>query len=140
MDVDAVLEGLNETLVRQHRSVLQYSMVASSVFGLEYQGLVTMLREFAEAELDDARLLVEKITALGGAPSTDVEPLRWTRDPAEALQWLADDETVIIDGLKATIPHTGNEGRSEALEHLLEHVIMRKQNQVDWMLRALRRA
>ena len=27
---------------------------------------------------------------------------------------------------------------SEALEHLMEHLIMRKQNQVDWLRRAIR--
>jgi len=36
------------------------------------------------------------------------------------------------------IPHSGEEPRSEALEHLMEHLIMRKQNQVDWLRRARR--
>lgn len=31
---------------------------------------------------------------------------------------------------------TGREGRSEALEHMLEHQIMRKQEQVDFLRRA----
>ncbi len=66
-------------------------------------------------------------------------PLRFTTQPEQAVQWLIDDEQAVVDSLKEVIPHTGNEGRSEALEHLLEHVIMRKQNQVDFLLRALRR-
>jgi hypothetical protein len=37
------------------------------------------------------------------------------------------------------IPPSGQEPRSEALEHLIEHMIMRKQNQVDWLRRAIRR-
>jgi len=36
------------------------------------------------------------------------------------------------------IPHSGQEPRPEALEHLMEHLIMRKQNQVDWLRRARR--
>jgi hypothetical protein len=36
--------------------------------------------------------------------------------------------------LQAAIEPTGREGRSEALEHTLEHLIMRKQNQVDFLL------
>ncbi len=46
----------------------------------------------------------------------------------------------VIEALHAVIPHTGQEGRSEALEHLLEHVIMRKQEQVDALQRGLGRA
>jgi hypothetical protein len=44
----------------------------------------------------------------------------------------AEDET--IAALHEVIPHSGQEPRSEALEHL----IMRKQNQVDWLRRARR--
>ena len=40
------------------------------------------------------------------------------------------EETLDVD--------TGNEGRSEALEHRLEHSIMRKQEQVDALIRAQR--
>ena len=36
------------------------------------------------------------------------------------------------------IPETGKEGASEALEHLLEHLILREQGQVDFLTRALR--
>ncbi len=35
------------------------------------------------------------------------------------------------------IPATGSEGRGEALEHLLEHLILRKQDQADFLRRAL---
>jgi hypothetical protein len=54
--------------------------------------------------------------------------------PASAVDALiaAEDET--IAALHEVIPHSGQEPRSEALEHL----IMRKQNQVDWLRRARR--
>lgn len=35
------------------------------------------------------------------------------------------------------IPETGNDGASEALEHLIEHVLLRKQDQIDYLVRAL---
>ena len=44
-----------------------------------------------------------------------------------------------IEALQAAIEPTGREGVSEALEHLLEHLILRKQNQVDFLIRARRR-
>ena len=36
------------------------------------------------------------------------------------------------------IPASGQEARSEALEHLLEHIIMRKQEQIDFLHRVRR--
>jgi hypothetical protein len=51
---------------------------------------------------------------------------------ASAVDALIDAEDETIAALHEVIPHSGQEPRSEALEHL----IMRKQNQVDWLRRA----
>ena len=53
---------------------------------------------------------------------------------ASAVDALIDAEDETIAALHKVIPHSGQEPRSEALEHL----IMRKQNQVDWLRRARR--
>ena len=138
MDVDAVLEKLNRCLTLQYRSVLQLTLTSGSIFGFEYQALADRIWRDADAEINDLRLLVEKIAALGGNPTTEVADLRWTGEPSDAVQWLVDTETELVDALKEAIEPTGQEGRSEALEHVLEHVIMRKQNQIDFLLRARR--
>jgi bacterioferritin (cytochrome b1) len=138
MDVDKVLECLNRALELQHRSILQYNLASGSMFGLEVQAVTRDLWAFAQAELDDTRRLVEKLAALGGDPSTTVPPVTWHADPARAIDALIESEDEAIAALHAVIPHSGQEPRSEALEHLIEHLIMRKQNQVDWLRRARR--
>ncbi|HUS62297.1 MAG TPA: ferritin-like domain-containing protein, partial [Acidimicrobiales bacterium] len=75
MEVDACVRLLHEALALQHRSVLQYSLSAGSISGLEFVGLADRLSAYAQAELVDARRIVEKIGALGGEPSTTVAPL-----------------------------------------------------------------
>jgi bacterioferritin (cytochrome b1) len=139
MDVEQQIECLNRALRLQHRSVLQYSLVAGSVIGLEYQAHADKMRAHSLAELEDATRLVEKITALGGEPTTEVAPIEFTADPAEALDRLIDAEGATLEALQAAIEPTGREAASEAVEHRLEHMIMRKQEQVDYLLRARRR-
>jgi bacterioferritin (cytochrome b1) len=139
MDVDAQIECLNRALVLQHRSVLQYSLVAGSVIGLEYQAHAEKMKEHAVSELEDSTRLVEKIAALGGEPTTEVAPLRFIGDPAKAIDRLIEDEGEVLEALQAAIEPTGREAASEAVEHRLEHIIMRKQEQVDYLLRAQRR-
>src|SRR5215210_5721846 len=51
---------------------------------------------------------------------------------------LIDTEDEVTEALHAVIPHSGQEAASEAPEHLMEQVIMRKQNQIDWLRRARR--
>jgi len=138
LDVEGAVDRLNEALRLQHRSVLQYSINSGSLFGFEFQALGDRLWEFAQSELGDQRLLVEKIVALGGDPVTEVAELRWTGDAGDAVDWLIETEEEAVETLQAAIEPTGREGRSEALEHLLEHMIMRKQNQVDFLVRARR--
>ena len=139
MDVEARVEHLNTALRFQHRSVLLYSLTAGSVIGLEYQAHADRMHDHARLELEDATRLVEKITALGGEPSTEVAPIGFTADPSDALDRLVECESEALEALQAAIEPTGREAASEAVEHRLEHMIMRKQEQVDYLLRARRR-
>jgi bacterioferritin (cytochrome b1) len=139
MDVAAQIECLNRALRLQLRSVLHYALVAGSVVGLEYQAHAEKMRTHALSELEDATRLVEKVTALGGEPTTDVAPLSFAGDPGEALERLIEAEGEALEALQAAIEPTGREAASEAVEHRLEHMIMRKQEQVDYLLRAQRR-
>ena len=92
LDEEAAIEKLNEALVLQYRSALQYTLTSGSLFGFEFQSLGDRLWEFAQAEQADARLLVEKIVALGGSPTTEVGELRWSGEPGEAVDWLIESE------------------------------------------------
>jgi bacterioferritin (cytochrome b1) len=139
MAVDEQIGCLNKALRLQHRSVLLYALTAGSVIGLEYQAHADKMREHSLSELEDATRLVEKITALGGEPTTEVAPMTFSRDPAKALDALVRCESETLETLQAAIEPTGREAASEAVEHRLEHMIMRKQEQVDYLLRARRR-
>src|SRR5688500_15695927 len=139
MDVEKQIECLNKALRLQHRSVLHYSLVAGSVIGLEFQAHAEQMREHAVSELEYATRLVEKVAALGGEPTPEVAPIKFVADPAKALAELIDAEAETLETLQAAIEPTGREAASEAVEHRLEHIIMRKQEQVDYLLRARRR-
>ena len=139
MDVEAQIDCLNKALRLQHRSVLMYSVTAGSVIGLEYQAHADKMRKHALSELEDATRLVEKVTALGGVPTTEVAKIEFNEDPAHALEKLIECEGETLEALQAAIEPTGREAAYEAVEHRLEHMIMRKQEQVDYLLRAQRR-
>jgi bacterioferritin (cytochrome b1) len=139
LDVEGAIEYLNKALRLQYRSALSYTLAAGGMFGFEYQGFSSELADFGRSEIDDTRRLVEKITTFGGEPTTEVAPLEWSEKPARVVEWLIEAEEETIEALQAAIEPTGREGVSEALEHLLEHLILRKQNQVDFLIRASRR-
>ncbi|MGH2754493.1 MAG: hypothetical protein ACRDLB_08660, partial [Actinomycetota bacterium] len=59
---------------------------------------------------------------------------------SEGLRKIIAMEDETTEALREIIPATGQEARSEALEHLLEHIIMRKQEQIDFLHRTSRTA
>jgi bacterioferritin (cytochrome b1) len=137
LDRKEAVKRLNIALSMQLRSALQYSLTAASLRGIEAQALGAKLTDFGDEELADARLLIEKIVSLEGEPTTEVAELRYDADAAKALGWLVECEEAAVEELKEAIEPTGREGRSEALEHLMEHLILRKQHQVDFLNRAI---
>ena len=136
LDEAQAIERLNAALTLQLRAALQYSLAAASVTGFEGAALANSLTAYGDSELADARLLVEKIISFGGEPTTEVAELRATGSLESGVDWLIECEAAAVDALQAAIEPTGREGRSEALEHLLEHMIMRKQRQIDFLERA----
>ena len=138
MDPAKQIEALNAALRLQLRSAVQYALTAGTITGFAYQGLAGELAGFAALDLQDARRLAEKVTALGGDPVHEVAPPRFHDDVEEAVQWLIDSESETLQALQDAIEPTGREAASEAVEHRLEHIIMRKQEQVDVLLRASR--
>jgi bacterioferritin (cytochrome b1) len=136
MDVEAAVAALNVALRLQQRSALASTRLAGTRVGFRFHGLAAELASFALAEIDDARRRVEKIATLGGAPTVEVAPIEGHDESAAMIGWIIDAETETIEALQDVIPATGQEGRSEALAHRLEPIIMRKQEQVDALIRA----
>jgi bacterioferritin (cytochrome b1) len=138
LDVEEAIDKLQRALRLQYRSALLYTLASGGVVGFHYQHLGTQLWGFAQEELADARRLVEKIVTLGAEPTTDVAPLGFSGDPTELIDLIVEAEEETTEALQQCIAPTGREARSEALEHRMEHMIMRKQEQVDLLHRARR--
>jgi bacterioferritin (cytochrome b1) len=136
MDVKQVLDGLNKAICLQARSMVRMSLLAGSLRGMGAVAAKDRMREFVLAETEDLVRLTQKASALGGQPIADVGRVAVDPDPDASLPELLQAEQEAIAALHAVIPATGQESRSEALEHLLEHIIMRKQEQVDFLWHA----
>ena len=140
LDLESAVEYLNRALALQFRSAAMFALASGSATGLEFAALAQRYADFAAEELRDAARLVEKIVALEGEPTSEIASLRWEADPVRMVDCLVETETEAIEALQEVIPATGQEGRGEALEHRMEHMIMRKQEQIDSLIRARRGA
>jgi hypothetical protein len=137
MDVDAVREGLSTAIAQQTGSLLTLTLLAGAVRGASGAALKDRLRGYAVAEITDLQRLVEKLIVLGGqVPAYDAPPPPGDDATAALRDWL-DREAELMTSLHAVIEPSGQEPESEALEHLIEHILLRKQEQVDFLRLAL---
>jgi bacterioferritin (cytochrome b1) len=137
LDVETALEGLNHALALELRGAVELTLAAGGATGLQHVAIAPELRRWAAEALADAGRLVDKVVALGGTPTADLAEPRFEPEPEAMLRRLLDSEEEAVEALRRIIPATGSEGRGEALEHLLEHLILRKQDQADFLRRAL---
>jgi hypothetical protein len=136
MEVAEVHTTLSKAINAQAESVLTMAVLAGTLRGVGGAAIKQSLRSFVLSELEDTYQLIEKLSALGGTVSMQIDDISVSTDPDEGIGALLEHEVEAISALHAVIPHSGQEPRSEALEHLLEHAIMRKQQQVDYLWHA----
>lgn len=138
MDEAEVQRLLARALRLQCRSALLYAVAAGSVPGPAGLMATDLLAEYAAFEIADVGRLTDKLVALGGSvPTEAVELPSVDGDLNAVLDAVVAAEEEAVAALHEVIEPSGQEPRSEALEHLMEHVITRKQAQVDRLRRAL---
>jgi hypothetical protein len=133
MDLEAVRKQLATAVSQQLGSVLGLTLLAGSLRGPKSLSLKDRLQAYAVAEVADAQLLIEKLTAVGGELAPVEAPPLPSADAGMALGEFVEREEQVMASLHAVISSSGQEPRSEALEHLIEHVLMRKQQQLDYL-------
>lgn len=137
MDVEAVREQLARAVGEQLGSLVTLNLLAGTARGTAAAGLKDRLLSFAVSEVHDTQRLVEKLVALGGQLQPyEPPPLPAATFDAAAREFL-EREQAVMSTLHAVIGPSGQTPASEALEHLIEHVLLRKQQQVDFLRLAL---
>ena len=96
MDKQTLIEKLNEDLAHEYQAVLMYNTYAAMVSGIHRP----ILRDFFQAEVPDelahAQFLANKITSLGGTPTTKPAEFELARDTRGMLEQIAQAESDTI--------------------------------------------
>lgn len=86
MDYSPVISKLNECLKHEWTGVAQYAQAGFLVSGLWREVYSKMFFDNAEESFGHAKLVGEKITALGGVPTVERKPIKQSSDLGEMLQ------------------------------------------------------
>lgn len=134
MDEATVRKLLSQAAVDSARLVLTLALASTWTPSADALPLAERCERWLADETAHLRQLASQLFAMGARPSLAPDevalPERWADLPAALLE----AECASIEALAEVIPYTGTEGRSEALEHLVEHAIFDKQQRVNALL------
>lgn len=91
-----LVRGLNEDLSHEYQAVIMYTTYASLATGIHRPTLKAFFEAEISDELEHAKFLAEKITALGGTPTTQPGEVRYHSSPRDMLQEVRDAEAETI--------------------------------------------
>ncbi|OUT61559.1 MAG: ferritin [Rhodopirellula sp. TMED11] len=121
MDLQAVIDQLNECLKHEWTGVAQYSQASFIVEGVWREVYASTFQDNAEESFGHAKLVGEKISALGGVPAVTRNEIKQTRDLKEILQNSFDFESKAVEMYsKALELAEGNRPLVIFLENILE--------------------
>jgi bacterioferritin len=135
VSMSAVIDKLNEILRHEWTGVAQYAQAGFLVSGLWRQVYSDMFFESAQESFAHARLVGEKISALGGVPTVERKPVKQSNDVVEMLKFGLEFESTAVK-LYTEALHLCEGDR--ALVVFLEDILKQEQEGVDEITKLLR--
>ncbi len=129
MDMARVIDKLNEILRHEWTGVAQYSQQGFLVSGPWREVYADLFHDNAKESFKHAKLIGEKVVALGGIPSIERNDVRQTANLAEMLQTSLKFEQAALDLYNEALGLVGED--DTALRVLLEDQARDEQEGVD---------
>lgn len=128
MDRKAVIAALNEALTLEYAAVVQYAQCSYCVKGFRRLAVAGWFFEQATKSLTHARMIGDKIVALGGMPTTRVGPVKEAQDLTGMVKLSLEMERRSITSYQAALALAAED---TALRVLLESRIEDEQADVE---------
>jgi len=135
--MNKLIDKLNEILRHEWTGVAQYSQAGFVVSGWWRQVFSEMFLENAEESFGHAKLVGEKISALGFVPTVERNPVKQSQDIAEILQFSLEFEQTAVDRYTEALA-LAEELNDRALVIFLEDILKEEQEGVDEFTKLIR--
>lgn len=96
VDKQTLIDGLNEDLSFEYQAVIMYNSYSAMASGIHRPILTGFFEGEITEELTHAQFLANKITALGGTPTTEPAPVELFTDSRQMLEAIRKAETETI--------------------------------------------
>jgi len=134
MKESKVIEKLNECLRHEWTGVAQYAQAGFVISGLWREVYSSMFHDSAQESFGHAKLVGEKIAALGGVPTIERNQVKQSNDLVEMLKYGLEFESAAVRLYTEALQVAEGD---RALEVFLEDILKEEQEGVDELTRLL---
>lgn len=134
MNKEKMIDKLNEILRWEWTGVVQYTQHSFLVQDLWRELYAPLFKKSADESLGHARLVGDKIVALGGIPSVERAPVQQSTDLQEMLRHSLDFERGAVKLYGEALEQCGDDA---PLRVLLEDIILQEQEGVEHLEKLL---
>ncbi len=137
---DELVAGLNEDLAHEYQAIIMYNSYAAMVTGIHRPILKGFFEGEVPEELLHAQFLADKITALGGKPTTKPAELRLAGSSTEMLEQVFEAEAETIERYVRRMKQAeefGDYGLANDLHEIISDETKHKE-ETEKLLRSLR--
>lgn len=135
MDTAKVIDKMNEALRHEWTGVAQYAQAGFVVNGLWREVYADKFHDDAKESFKHAKLVGEKIVAIGGVPTVERNPVKQSQDLMELLQSGLEFETKAVKIYTELLPLIEDD---RAFTVFIEDILKEEQEGVDEYNRILR--
>jgi len=135
MDAAKTIDKLNDILCWEWTGLAQYAQAGFVVSGIWREVYSKMFLDSADECFGHAKLIGDKIVALGGVPSVERSPIRQSGNLEEMLQFSLEFEAGAVEHYKEALDIAEGD---RALVVLLEDILLQEQEGVDELTKLLR--
>ncbi|HZP81027.1 MAG TPA: ferritin-like domain-containing protein [Chthonomonadaceae bacterium] len=96
MSKEALIAAMNDQLSAEYQAIIQYIQYSAVVSGPHRPELVSFFRAEIPDEQGHAQYLADKISALGGEPTTTAKPIPHSTDARQLLEYVLEAETQAV--------------------------------------------
>ncbi len=129
-----VIDKLNECLRHEWTGVAQYAQAGFVISGLWREVYSGMFHDNAKESFGHAKLVGEKIAAMGGVPTIERNPIKQSNDLVEMLKYGLDFESAAVKLYNEALDLCDGD---RALEVFIEDILKEEQEGVDELSRLL---
>jgi len=135
MNLPKVIDLLNDVLRHEWTGVAQYSQAGFVVQGIWREVYASKFFKSAEESFGHARLIGDKIVALGGVPVAERNPVKQSSDVQQLLEYGLEFETKAVE-LYCKVLEACSDDRPLVI--FLEGILLEEQEGVDDLTKIIR--